>query len=407
MDRHRVYRVPYPRMQSNPEDNYDPNQNQDQTPYSHPDGSPRPTSISGSMSISSSSSHLPRLRPRFRSQPSTLVPPLTLEELALLPLCGIPAYRAVRTFAFAFSSVWEDSHGHGQSHGTPVNGDAGGGRQQGDHEVGRTCRALVLRGHDGVGAVAVQMLVKKGWRVCVHAPLVEFAEGYGEKRYMEAVEERVRGWGGEEVVFDDGGGEDGDVFGRGAVVRVIEGFLEDGDVFDAVLDTVGGKEVWEASERLLRSKGGVRGQGKGGGRKQFTTLVGDVPGRAIPSAGDHFKAGLRSLRLRKGGRSRSVSGSGGQDEGKGSGSGNGNGKVGYAWVSVAQDVDWEGEDVRESVGAVLRMTLDDGVRPWTGNVYGAGDGERGKVVPFERAPEVFGDGGLVQDGGTVVVKIVG
>src|ERR1700689_961203 len=87
VDRRRLHRVPYPRMQSN-RTNFD----------------------------KSSSAHA-----------------LMLEELALLPLAGGPAHRAVRTFA----SV-----------------EAG---------ASSTPRALVLRGHDGAGAMAVQMLARRGW----------------------------------------------------------------------------------------------------------------------------------------------------------------------------------------------------------------------------------------------------
>jgi hypothetical protein len=77
------------------------------------------------------------------------------------------------------------------------------------------------------------------------------------------------------------------------------------------------------------------------------------------------------------------------------------GKVGYAWVSNAQDVDWDGEDVRESLRAVIALALEGGARPWTG-----------LVVPFERAPDVFVGAARADDralggGGTVVVKIVG
>jgi NADPH:quinone reductase-like Zn-dependent oxidoreductase len=267
---------------------------------------------------------------------------LTLEEFSLLPLCGLPAYRAVRTFVLGL-----EGKGAPESHG----------------------RALVLRGHDGAGGVAVQILVRRGWRVCVHVPMLCAAED--ERKYMRDVENRVRGWGAEEVLFDDGA--------EGAVARVIEGLIE---AFDAVLDTVGGRDVWEAGDRLLR----------GGRCGLFTTLVGDKPDRAIPSAGDHFRAGLRSLMPGKRGRRRGVS----VEEWKEKDGGKG--KVGYAWVSVAQDVDWEGEDVKESLRAVLGMALESGVKPWTG-----------KVVPFEKTPEVFARDGreLLRDGGTVVVRIVG
>ena len=37
--------------------------------------------------------------------------------------------------------------------------------------------------------------------------------------------------------------------------------------------------------------------------------------------------------------------------------------MGYAWVSVAQDVDWEGQDVGETLGAVVRLALAGQLRP--------------------------------------------
>ena len=356
--------------------------------------------------------------------------PLSLEELSLLPLCGIPAYRDVRTFTFAFSSADSHSESGAERHWdldadsrlTPKSAKARGKEKEKESTTmnrcadrgGRRRRALVLRGHDGAGAMAVQMLVKQGWRVCAHAPYACLAQevvtlgdgsdaaGAGEKDRMRTVEDRIRSWGGEEVVFDDGEeGEDGEDM-RGAVIRVIERLCEDGDVFDAVLDTVGGKEIWEASERLLKSPGRVvekngkskKETGKRAaadiGVKQFTTLVGDSPGRAIPTAGDHFKAGLRSFNLGVGGSRRD-----GMD-GK---------KVGYAWVNLGQDVDWEGEGIRETLEAVLRMAVKDGVRPWVGADHG---GRRERLVPFERAPEAFVDrkgSGLV-GGGTMVIKLV-
>ena len=274
---------------------------------------------------------------------------LTLEEYSLLPLSGVPAYRAVRTFVLGLPG----------KHGKRGGSDMGG-------------RALVLRGHDGAGAMAVQMLVRRGWHVCVHVPLLR--DPRDKRKYMKEVEERVRNWGAEDVVFDDGA--------AGAVIRILEGLLEDAEEFDAILDTVGGRGVWEAGERLLRV-------GRCG---LFTTIVGDVPERAIPSAGDHFMAGLRSLRLGKKGKQT------GRDVERNDGKVKGKGKVGYAWVSVAQDVDWEGEDVRESLRVVVGMALEKGVRPWVG-----------RVVPFERAPQVFAHKGreLLRDGGTAVVKIVG
>ncbi|KAF9004728.1 hypothetical protein BDQ17DRAFT_409585 [Cyathus striatus] len=248
------------------------------------------------------------------------------------------------------------------------------------------------------------------------------------ERYMAAVEDRARFWGAEEVIFDDG-----ELDGRGPVVRVMDNLRADGDAFDAVLDMVGGREVREAAERLLRSSTGggmetprtpggfslLDGSGKGStkGKKkekamgQFTTLFGDVPERPIPTAGDHFRAGLRSLRFASSGANEITKFNEEQDVPP-TPAVTGKGKVGYAWVSVAQDVDWEGEDVRDSVAAVLRMALDGGVRPWVGPTPSLlmrteedEEGDKARVVAFEKAPEVFVDGGRLCDGGTVVVRV--
>ncbi|KAF9042540.1 hypothetical protein BDZ89DRAFT_1203082, partial [Hymenopellis radicata] len=170
------------------------------------------------------------------------------DELALLPLCGVSAYRAVRTFAVAFGTSV-----------TPL-GDGAVRRFTNDHEPGQMSRrALVLRGHDGIGGMAVQMLAERGWRVCVHAPMPAVKD---EDEYMRDIEDRVREWGGEEVVFDDGEA-------RGAVVRVIERLMGDGDTFDAILDTVGGKDIWEVSQKLLNGTG--KGRAVGSSRRSLET----------------------------------------------------------------------------------------------------------------------------------------
>ncbi|RXW23585.1 hypothetical protein EST38_g2270 [Candolleomyces aberdarensis] len=290
-----------------------------------------------------------------------------------------------------------------------------------DHEHNRRRRALVLRGHDGIGAMAIQMLVLRGWRVSAHVPVPGSHDTEDAKRYMSEAEDRVRKLGGEEVVFDDGGLPHDPWWddGRAAAVRVIDGLREDGDVFDAVLDTMGGREIREASERLLRSNGGPDAAPAGGatgakavlsldgntpwgknqrrsGIGQFTTLVGETPERIIPTTADNFRAGLRSLKF--------SSGSGGSV-------GEEKTKVGYAWISVAQDVDWEGDDVADSIGHVLRLALEHGVKPVvarasTRDEYSPEYAWQSGVIPFEKAPDIFinGDGPL-SAGGTMVVKV--
>lgn len=346
---------------------------------------------------------------------------LSLEELALLPLCGLPAYRAVRTFVYAFSSS-SSKEKTTPSSVDRVGFDLGTGqrsmsnslssyRAMSDHDIGYRRRALVLRGHDGAGAMAVQMLVRRGWRVSVHVPFssvpMNATQEVGDQ-FMRVTEERAREWGADEVIFDDGEGGGGVDDGRGAAVRVLDSLREDGDIFDAVLDTIGGKEVREAAERLLRSTGvdtstfdsPIKSPGLSKRRDsgQFTTLVGDVPERAIPTAGDNFRAGLRSLRIGNDGTGRDAIVEETADT---------KAKVGYAWVSVAQDVDWEGDDVGETLGIVLRQALEADVRPVVDDI----DFTRPvplqmtRTVPFEDTPFVFVDNGPLGDGGTVVVRI--
>ena len=135
----------------------------------------------------------------------------------------------------------------------------------------------------------------------------------------------------------------------------------------------------------------------GGGEAQFTTLVGDAPERVVPSASDLFKSGVRSTKAHGTGssagmRRHSI------DTINDSRKSKAKGKVGYAWVIINQDVDWQGEDIADSLRTVIReAAMQRGVRPLV-----RGD----KIVPFEKTPEVF-IGGVLGSGGTAVVKVVG
>ena len=402
---------------------------------------------------------------------SPLAPPaLTVEELALLPLCGVPAHRAIRTFA----DVLAPSLGTKSSE-PPNKSDK---------------RALILRGHDGAGALAAQMLNKRGVRVAVQIPESAMLDdepsasedsttaqngnvsGHGRKLSLDLVrpspsksdkdkgkgkegqkpkqtkqartEARLRGWGVEDIFV-------------GEPLDVLRQLAEDGQSFDMVLDTVGGAAIWEAGQRLLTadwtaaasrsSLSLTRGEGSRSrnasldidlgadpaamganaeshmhaklkrGRStsktrsvithaQFTTLVGDTPHRPIPTAQDNLKGGLRSLRRATSTTAKSspaVLSRGASKREKR--------LVGYAWVSVAADVDMEGEDVRDSLAAVVRMAENGWLRPSC--VDGEGElEEAGKIVLFEKAAEVFRRGivgplGVLADGGTCTVRIVG
>ncbi|KAL1939747.1 hypothetical protein VTO73DRAFT_9780 [Trametes versicolor] len=422
VERHRVHRAPQPRAR---------------TVSLFP---PRKRAHIRSTSLPANGNALP-----YASSPLA-PPPLTIEELALLPLCGVPAHRALRTFADVLS---------------PSN------RSQLD-EAKPDVRALVLQGHDGCGALAVQMLGRRGVRVCVQVPESAVYDPKEEVRKAsvdivrsspsknkgkgkvgvptrrEQVEARLRAWGAEDICI-------------GEPLDVLKRLAEEDQSFDAVLDTVGGVAVWEASQRLLmtdwtaaagrsslslasRSELKLNGNGshsqshadaqhteaqrpsklksKAVSRAQFTTLVGDTPQRAIPTAQDNLRSGLRSLR-----RSTTTSNASKSSPASLGRSASISGKskriVGYAWVSVAADVDFEGEDIRDSLGAVVRMAENGWLRPWVGGTNAAGSSgigngnastEESKIVPFERAPEVFRRGvvgplGVLADGGSCAVKI--
>lgn len=514
--------------------------------HSAPQPRSRPTTLFPSASTRRSHARSASLPAHLHALPSysnLLVPawnPLSVEELALLPLCALPAHRAVRTFADVIAPP--------KSSRSPslVNGDAkaaaaaaaagsgGGVGGNGGNSSGSGTNAvciLVLNGNDGPGAMALQMLSRRGVRVSVQVPdsavrsSMEDEDLYSQtedesslgirlspskqsnkspqkssllsspsspsspsppramprKTLYERVEARLKAWGAQEICV-------------GEPLRVIEGLVQDGRAFDGVLDTVGGVEVWEGSQRLLLAdpmfdpvrnpptspvspagsemsegggggnvyggrgssrRGGGKGRGGGGGisQAQFTTLVGDNPARPIPSAHDNFRSGFRSLKRSV---SRSVPSSANTSPAKstvglpisssresfstllrknslrgGGGRGGGGGGevkskkkriVNYTWVSVSADVDFEGEDVRDSLGAVVGMVEEGWIRPWIDESEGGGGGvvmEMGetrnkldKIVPFEKSPEVFrrdatGPVGLLKDGGTCVVKIAG
>ncbi|KAI0829313.1 hypothetical protein BC628DRAFT_1315119 [Trametes gibbosa] len=406
---------------------------------------------------------------------SPLAPtPLSLEELALLPLCAVPAHRALRTFADVLTPP---------AHRTQ--------REREREDVKPDVRALVLQGHDSAGALAVQMLGRRGVRVtvqvpesAVYDPLEDVRKAAADAVHASAskhkdkgkgkagappissvpplsrrqqVEARLRAWGAEDVCV-------------GEPLDVLRRFVDEGQSFDAVLDTVGGVAVWETAQRLLtmdwttaaarsstslasrsdlplsRSASISHSQSGHGdehrpsklksppiSHAQFTTLVGDTVHRAVPSAQDNLRSGLRSLRRAMSTSAPSPAARGTSparptvaalSKSRADGKGRAKRVVGYAWVSVAADVDFEGEDVRDALGAVVRMAEGGWLRPWVASpaVGTSGDGsaqgqaqgqgkEEGKVVPFERAPEVFRRGvvgplGVLADGGTCAVRIV-
>ena len=367
---------------------------------------------------------------------------MTIEELAVLPICGVPAYRAIRTFADVISPAKPKPN---------------------SVDSNKRVRVLVLQGHDGPGAIAVQMLSHKGVQVWVQVPdsvaredassgEEEDADGPGpsgttrtKETRFDRLEARLRAWGAEAICV-------------GEPLEVLERLAQDGRSFDAILDTIGGTDVWEAGRKVLlvdpeqdtsltqdmaadpsspstapsgsSSSGYTKASSSSNKRSfaltQFTTLVGDTPSRPIPSAQDHLRSGFRSLKrtMSTGSRSRSSSPTKSSSNSLRSPSKDSLGpllrrntstkvktqkrSVSYAWVSVAADLDFEGGDVRDSLGALVAMVEEGFVRPWVGDERGD---EGPRVVPFDKAPEIFrrdGDGpvGPLKDGGTCVVRII-
>ncbi|KAF9246850.1 hypothetical protein BU15DRAFT_84461 [Melanogaster broomeanus] len=370
---------------------------------------------------------------------------LTVNELALLPLCGVPAYRAVRTFHQITQTMGKPQLLYDDSHNEPhpilpprsetQDFTAGDGLERStarDRPWDSRPRALVLRAHDGPGAFAAQMLIHEGWSVWAHVPVPfilpgptpesaddlkddeEERELENRRSILRRIEERLRGWGVDECE-------------QSSIVSLMSYLNRSRIRLDAILDTIGGREIWEAGRSLLSRP--VRDPSRQDVDAQFTTLVGDTPDRVVSTAGDNFRAGVRSLRNR-----------GAKDQFPFEDSGyhetvtHGNGKenksklkprpVNYSWVNVVSDVDWEGSDVRDTLRAVLRMAESEGVKPVVGPVdfpngahkdkgkrRAVADGTEGKVVgkvvPFENTPDVFLPGGGLDHGGTIVSRIAG
>ena len=361
---------------------------------------------------------------------------MTIEELSLLPICGLPAHRAIRTFVDVISPAKPKPD---------------------SPELAKPARVLVLQGHDGPGSLAVQMLSRRGVKVYAQVPDSvarndassgddEDTDGPGpsaptrvKQTRFDRLEARLSAWGAEAIYV-------------GEPLEVLERLVEDGRSFDAILDTIGGADIWEAGRKVLlmdpeqdtalqnasnspsnaptSSSGATKASSSSNKRSfaltQFTTLVGDNPTRPIPSAQDHLRSGFRSLKrtMSTGSRSRSSSPTKSSANSLRSPSKDSLGPlmrrsastkvktqkrtISYAWVSVAADLDFEGEDVRDSLGAIVNMVEEGSVRPWVGEDP---DDSGPRVVPFDKAPELFrrdGDGpvGPLKDGGTCVVRII-
>ncbi|KIJ37433.1 hypothetical protein M422DRAFT_33759 [Sphaerobolus stellatus SS14] len=205
---------------------------------------------------------------------------LTTDQAALLPLAGIPAHRAVNCL----------------------------------RHLPTDSLILILNAHSGAGLLATQELVALGYsRVWAHVP--------GE--CGSEAELRVSKIGV-------------DVF-CGDVIDVMERTKV---MFDAIVDTVGGKAVWKAARKVLLSN------------STFITLVGDIPASALSSF-TYFKANMRILR-----RSWFQS-------------------VEYTWISAAADLDLHGDSVRDTLADVVELVRMGKIRPFVAGSVGA----EGNFIP--------------------------
>ena len=229
------------------------------------------------------------------------------------------------------------------------------------------------------------------------------ALGTSIPRRLQEVCARLRAWGVEGVCV-------------GSPLAVLQTLDID---IDFVLDTVGGREIWDVSRSLLMHGTASRGPA------QFTTIVGDVgSGKAVPTTQDHWRAGVRSIK-----RAMTIGGGRGSRLGLGrsspskarnslsivrSPSSSTAGPstvaspsrartVNYTWGPCVADIDFEGGDVRDALAAVLAMPALQNPSPdvllGLGGEYGAG-----RVLPFERAPEAFG-GAALEGGGSAVIRV--
>jgi len=94
---------------------------------------------------------------------------------------------------------------------------------------------------------------------------------------------------------------------------------------------------------------------------QFTTIVGDSAD-AVLSRNAHVKSNMRSL--------------------KSAFTKSDNRSIGYEWVSPSNEVDHEGNDIRDSLASACALATEGLVRPRIAEHL---------ITPFERVPEIFND----------------
>lgn len=147
--------------------------------------------------------------------PTSLPPP----QLALLPLCAVPAHRAVRTL----------SH------------------------LPKGSRALVLQADVGTGLLAAQELVNLGFEVTAQVPGGLRGWGSDGERRARMV---VGGLATNPRRNPNNAKVRGDVR-CGDALEVVNALAAAKEEFDAVIDTVGGKDMWDACRSIIKTNGQV------------------------------------------------------------------------------------------------------------------------------------------------------
>jgi NADPH:quinone reductase-like Zn-dependent oxidoreductase len=196
-------------------------------------------------------------------------------------------------------------------------------------QLKRGSRLLILNAHDGVGLLTMQESANLGLIIVAHCP-DSISDGVA---LCEAN-------GAHEVVIGDA---------LWAINSLHEGS------FDLILDTVGGRKIYDASRRILAFEG------------QFCTCVGDVQTSANPNLRSHLRSLRRSF-FKKDTK-----------------------RIGYEWIGTDT-----GEDCREALEAVKLAA------------------EKGQICPrlqsilsFGEAPRAFESTlrGGENEPGSIVVKI--
>ncbi|PWZ03266.1 hypothetical protein BCV70DRAFT_154808 [Testicularia cyperi] len=203
---------------------------------------------------------------------------LTTEQIAALPSAGVMAHQIVRNHCAALA---------------------------------RGARVLILNAHDGVGLLTMQESVGLGLIIVAQCP-PSISDGVAV----------CQANGAHEVVL-------------GEPLWAINSLHESS--FDLVIDTVGGRKIYDASRRILSSDG------------QYCTCFGDEHGTANPNLKSHFRS-LRRAFFKKDKKN-----------------------IGYEWVGVDN-----GEDCREALEAVKRAAEAGNVCP-----------RLRSILPFADAPRAF------------------